>query len=100
MKKFKKPKDFGEADWQYEIGHPVEQDFNPEKDMISASNKNPIFMRKDTDKRFEWRIRNLPYPKETYTIEIDHNKQEIVLKTSNKKYYKRFDIPDLKRAGI
>jgi len=35
-----------------------------------------------------------------YTIEIDHNKQEIVIKTSNKKYYKRFDIPDLKRLVI
>lgn len=57
-------------------------------------------MRRDTDKRFEWRIRNLPYPKETYIIEVDHNKQEIVLKTTNKKYYKRFDIPDLKRTGI
>ena len=56
-------------------------------------------MRKDTEDRFEWRIRNLPYPKETYTIEIDHNKQEVVLKTSNKKYYKRFDIPDMKRIG-
>jgi hypothetical protein len=26
--------------------------------------------------------------------------QEIVLRTSNKKYYKRFDIPDLKRINI
>ena len=33
-------------------------------------------------------------------MEVDHNKQEIVLRTSNKKYYKRFDIPDLKRIGI
>ena len=57
-------------------------------------------MRKDTEKRFEWRIRNLPYPKETYQIEVDHNKQEIVLRTTNKKYYKRFDIPDMKRLGI
>ena len=57
-------------------------------------------MRKDKEDRFEWRIRNLPYPKEVYCIEIDHNKQDIVLKTSNKKYYKRFDIPDLKRVGI
>ena len=68
--------------------------------MIVSSNANPVFMRKDTDKRFEWRIRNLPYSKEVYTVEVDHNKQEIVLKTSNKKYYKRFDIPDLKRSGI
>ena len=57
-------------------------------------------MRKDTDKRFEWRIRNLPYPKDTYSVEVDHEKQQIVLRTSNKKYFKRIDIPDLKRAGI
>ena len=57
-------------------------------------------MRKDTEKRFERRIRNLLYPKETYQIEVDHNKQEIVLRTTNKKYYKRFDIPDMKRLGI
>ena len=67
---------------------------------MAVSNKNPIFMRKDTENRFEWRIRNLPYPKETYSIEVDHNKQEIVLRTSNKKYYKRFDIPDMKRLGL
>lgn len=35
-----------------------------------------------------------------YQIEIDHNKQEIVVKTTVKKYYKRFDIPDLKRLKI
>lgn len=57
-------------------------------------------MRKDTEDRFEWRIRNLPYPKETYSVEVDHVKQDIVLKTTNKKYYKRIDIPDLKRVGI
>ena len=57
-------------------------------------------MRKDTKDRFEWRIRNLPYPKETYIIEVDHNKQQIVLKTTNKKYYKRIDIPDLKRLNM
>ena len=31
---------------------------------------------------------------------MDHNKQEIVLRTTNKKYYKRFDIPDMKRIGL
>lgn len=67
---------------------------------MAPSKLNPVFMRKDTPDRFEWRIRNLPYPKEVYTILIDHAKQEIVLKTSNKKYYKRFDIPDMKRCGL
>ncbi len=60
----------------------------------------PIFLRKDTDERFEWRIRNLKWPKDVYSLEIDHNKQEIVVRTSNKKYYKRFDIPDLRRLKI
>ena len=54
----------------------------------------------DTKERFEWRIRNLPYPKETYIVEVDHPKQQIVLKTTNKKYFKRIDIPDLKRLGL
>ena len=31
---------------------------------------------------------------------MDHNTQDIVLRTTNKKYFKRFDIPDLKRLGI
>ena len=96
----KKPREFGEAQWVYEIGHPVDTNFNPDSDLMAPSKQNPIFMRKDTDERFEWRIRNLPYPKEVYTVEVDHTKQDIVLKTSNKKYYKRIDIPDMKRLGL
>jgi hypothetical protein len=99
VRKWKKPREFGEATWSIEIGAESVA-FNAETDMIAANNKNPMFMRKDSDDRFEWRIRNLPYPKETYTVEIDHTKQEVVLKTSNKKYYKRFDIPDMKRIGL
>ena len=57
-------------------------------------------MRKDTKDRFEWRIRNLPYPKDNYIIEVDHDKQQIILKTKNKKYYKRIDVPDLKRQSL
>ena len=67
---------------------------------MAPSSQNPIFLRKDSETHFEWRIRNLVYPSEVYTVEIDHNKQEIVLRTSNKKYYKRFDIPDMKRVGL
>lgn len=67
---------------------------------MAPSGDNPIFLRKDTAERFEWRIRNLKWPKDVYSLEIDHNKQEIVIRTSNKKYFKRFDIPDLKRLGI
>ena len=42
----------------------------------------------------------MPYPKETYLVEVDHQKQQIVLKTTNKKYYKRIDLPDLRRVQL
>mmetsp|Transcript_1389 Transcript_1389/g.923 ORF Transcript_1389/g.923 Transcript_1389/m.923 type:complete len:88 (-) Transcript_1389:535-798(-) len=74
VRKWKHPKTFGEGDWEYEIGEPIKK-FDPESDLLAASSSNPIFLRKDTPQRFEWRIRNLVYPKETYIIEVDHNKQ-------------------------
>ena len=40
------------------------------------------------------------YPKETYVLEVDNLKQQIIVKTTNKKYCKRIDIPDLKRLGL
>ena len=40
-----------------------------------------------------WRIRNLPYPASVYSVTIDGN--QIVVRTSNKKYFKRIRIPDL-----
>lgn len=60
----------------------------------------PIFLRRDTLECFQWRIRNLPYPAEVYQLEVDPEKQEVVIRTTIKKYYKRFDIIDLKRMNI
>eukprot|EP00347_Sterkiella_histriomuscorum_P010679 403375340 len=99
LRKWKRPSEFGEGQWEFEIGEPQKQ-FNPESDLLAPSGENPIFLRKDTEERFEWRVRNLKYPKETYQITVDHNTQEIVIRTTNKKYFKRFDIPDMKRNGI
>ena len=104
VRKWKRPKDNTVGtqqtpEWEYEIGEDTKR-FNPETDVMAISDKNPQFMRKDTANRFEWRIRTLPYPKDTYIIEVDHDKQQLVLKTTNKKYYKRIDIPDLKRVQL
>ena len=99
LRKWKRPKELGNSTWEYEIGEEAKR-FNPDEDLMQVSSSNPVFIRKDTAQRFEWRIRNLPYPKDTYIIEVDHQKQQIVLKTTNKKYYKRIDIPDLRRAGL
>lgn len=99
LRKWKRPKDLGQATWEFEVGEDSRR-FDPEQDLMQASSANPIFIRKDTNERFEWRIRNLPYPKDNYIIEVDHQKQQIVLKTVNKKYYKRIEIPDLRRVSL
>jgi hypothetical protein len=57
-------------------------------------------VRKDELANFQWRIRNLPYPSEVYIVEVDKEKDEIIVKTTIKKYYKRFDIPDMRRMGL
>ena len=44
----------------------------------------PIFVRKDTVPLFQWRVRNLPYPLETYSVNCDED-QNIIIRTSNKK---------------
>ena len=42
-----------------------------ENDTLRASSSNPVLVRKDRVHAFEWRIRNLPYPKPTYSVEVD-----------------------------
>jgi hypothetical protein len=42
----------------------------------------------------------LNYPKENFLVELDKAKDDIIIKTVNKKYYKKYDIPDLKRIKI
>ena len=68
-------------------------------------------VRKDTPDAFVFRIRNLTYPPATYTVTIGESAvsegsssappkaPSIVVRTSNKKYFKRIEIPDLLRAG-
>jgi hypothetical protein len=87
-----------ESEWIVEVGQPVDEKFDPKQSTILVAKENPIFMRKDLPECFQWRVRNLPYPKEVYSVTIDEEKQQIVLRTSNKKYFKRIDLPDLKRV--
>ncbi len=59
-----------------------------------------MFSRKDSENAFQFRVRNLPYPKSNYIVSVDEETQDIVIQTVNKKYFKRFDIPDMKREGL
>lgn len=100
LRKSRKPSTLGkEGEWVFEVGQPPEAAFDPHSDLMRASQSNPIFMRKDTPEQFQWRIRNLNYPASVYSVTVDHEKQEVVVRTSNKKYFKRITVPDLARAG-
>ena len=45
----------------------------------------PIFFRKDTKTEFQWRVRNLPYPKANYEVTVDVETRNVIIKTKNKK---------------
>lgn len=59
----------------------------------------PICVRRDTRRAFQWRIRNLPYPLSTYSVTVS-DENEIVIRTSNKKYFKKLKIPDMDRCNL
>jgi hypothetical protein len=42
---------------------------------------------------FIWRVRNITYPKEVYQVTLDPNERKITIRTTNKKYFKKFEIP-------
>ena len=89
----------GKEQWTTEIGEEIKPRSNDEF-LIKENENNPLFIRKDSPKEFQWRIRNLKGDADNFMVECDKDKQQIVIKTKNKKYYKRFNIPDLERLNI
>ncbi|XP_034990011.2 protein DPCD isoform X1 [Zootoca vivipara] len=87
--------------WQVEVGEPNLLAPGPlDRELIKESSTNPIFMRKDTKNSFQWRIRNLPYPKDVYRVSVEKDQRCCVVRTTNKKYYKKFSVPDLDRFQL
>ena len=89
----------GKEQWTTEIGEEIKPRSN-EDFLIKENDNNPLFIRKDTPKEFQWRVRNLKGDADNFMVECDKDKQQIVIRTKNKKYYKRFNIPDLERLNI
>ncbi|KAG1666950.1 hypothetical protein FOA52_004233 [Chlamydomonas sp. UWO 241] len=83
-----------QANWEYLVGDAPEP-WNPEGSTMRESSQNPAFSRKDTRDAFQWRVRNLPYPPDTFAVTVEAEARSIVIRTSNKKYFKRFNIPEL-----
>ncbi|XP_073837203.1 protein DPCD [Musca autumnalis] len=100
----------GEPEWEVELGEDSRQlGAGAEKDdirnadgsfVVKVSNTEPILSKRITKKNIEWRIRNLPYPIEVYSVQADAEKHAIIVRTTNKKYYKVIPVPDLDRCGV
>lgn len=60
----------------------------------------PMVSRRNTKNELEWRIRNLPYPIETYSVTCDDEKNTMTVRTTNKKYFKNLRVPELDRLGL
>mmetsp|Transcript_89438 Transcript_89438/g.154824 ORF Transcript_89438/g.154824 Transcript_89438/m.154824 type:complete len:238 (+) Transcript_89438:221-934(+) len=79
---------------------PSECVFDPSSETIAPSEESPIFMKQDTIDQFQWRISNLPYPESVYDITVDDRNQQIVVRTQNRKYFKRINVPELTDFGL
>lgn len=60
----------------------------------------PILTRRNTRVNLEWRIRNIPYPIETYSISANNEEKCIIVRTTNKKYFKKLPVPELTRLNL
>mmetsp|Transcript_25708 Transcript_25708/g.59286 ORF Transcript_25708/g.59286 Transcript_25708/m.59286 type:complete len:195 (-) Transcript_25708:175-759(-) len=87
----------GIAPWVIEVGE-AERPAGGADLLLAESSDNPILMRKDTKEAFQWRIRNLPYPADVYSVTVNPEEKKLVVRTSNKKYFKKIDIPDMEQA--
>ncbi|KAJ8932865.1 hypothetical protein NQ314_014379 [Rhamnusium bicolor] len=89
-----------EDKWDVEIGDP-QPIYNKEENMMIRENSNqPFISRRITKTNLEWRIRNLPYSIETYSVMADRDSRCLIVRTTNKKYYKKLEIPDLDRLNL
>ncbi|XP_060822578.1 protein DPCD [Bombus pascuorum] len=85
--------------WKVEIGDPEPRQNNIEVYGIQESSSAPFITRRITKTALEWRIRNLPYPQNVYSVTAEDD-NTITVRTTNKKYFKKIIVPDLERAGL
>jgi len=95
----------GKQDWEVEIGDPtlvrhgarLQQALDFGSGIVENVN-NPVLVRLDKRKQFQWRIRNLPYPLDNYDVKVEE--RTVVVRTKNKKYFKKIQITDMDRLGL
>ncbi|KAL0236920.1 hypothetical protein PCE1_000317 [Barthelona sp. PCE] len=101
LRKWRRPTMTGRiGDWIFEVGEPVQRAGNVNEFINLDSDKNPYFFRSDTDNYFVFRVRNCPWDIENFNITVSTENDNITIRTNNRKYYKKFSIPDLTRNNV
>nr|CAH7729003.1 unnamed protein product [Callosobruchus chinensis]CAH7737247.1 unnamed protein product [Callosobruchus chinensis] len=93
----------GKGVWDIEIGDPQPQFAKEGEELIKESPNQPFVSRRITKLNLEWRIRNLVYPLNTYSVTVDNDGSDggcLVVRTTNKKYFKRLPVTDLNRLNL
>lgn len=60
----------------------------------------PFIVKRITKRNIEWRIRNMPYPLEVYSVSANEEEGCLVVRTTNKKYFKKLTVPELDRVNL
>ncbi|GKT27686.1 Protein DPCD like protein [Aduncisulcus paluster] len=93
------------SEWNYEVGSEDSvPELKPRSSKISvpsigirAKSYTPICVRHDLADAFEWHISPLIYPSKTYDVSVEG--KFIVVKTTNRKYYKKINLSDIAWVG-
>ncbi|XP_065157822.1 protein DPCD [Atheta coriaria] len=88
------------SEWDIEIGDPEPAGLKSSNEFIKENSNQPIISRRITKTALEWRIRNLPYPADVFSVTADPDNKCLTVRTSNKKYFKKIVIPELERTGL
>nr|XP_032821729.1 protein DPCD isoform X1 [Petromyzon marinus] len=84
--------------WETEVGEPGPSPSSV--DTLKESAAAPVCVRGETREELWWRVRNVPYPPHVFSVCVDSTNNNLVISTSNHKYYKRLSIPDLDRLEL
>ncbi|KAK9509561.1 hypothetical protein O3M35_006850 [Rhynocoris fuscipes] len=85
--------------WEVEVGDP-DPVIQSNDIGIKENSNSPYIVKRITKTNIEWRIRNLPYPIETYSVTADEASRAIIVRTTNKKYYKKINVEELERVNL
>lgn len=86
-------------EWETELGEILTK-FTDNQFTVRESCTEPMLTKRITKTNIEFRIRNLPYPIEVYSVSANSENNSITVRTTNKKYYKNIKVEELERCGL